>query len=138
MGQCTDQHDIGLHLGRGLLGGDDLHLHALFSGSLGYRLTPPLDGASGFRIMSEAIGALMTGLATRTPATEHHPSLRAKAFGSLVEAEWSVATYALVSAVLAYLEPDPAVSWDEERIAASLHRIEKLEQEFSPHASEPA
>lgn len=55
---------------------------------------------------------------------------RLRAFGSAVEAEWSPASYALVSAVLSFLEPDPAASWNEERIAASFRRVDELEREI--------
>jgi AcrR family transcriptional regulator len=94
---------------------------------LGYRLVPPLTGDFGFTVMAETMGALMTGLVVRAAVGGVTPSFRARAFGSSVESEWTTASYSLVAALVAYLEPDPTVVWDDERIAASMARFDKLE-----------
>lgn len=96
---------------------------------LGYRLVPPLAGEAGFAVMAEAMGALMTGLVVRA-RTEADGTFRARAFGSRIESEWTVASYALVAALVSYLEPDPAVEWDAERVAASIDRFHELERQL--------
>ncbi|MEV4489996.1 TetR/AcrR family transcriptional regulator [Micromonospora coxensis] len=93
---------------------------------LGYRLVPPLTGGAGFEVMAEAMGALMTGLVVRATTARHPAPFRARAFGSSVEAEWTSTSYALVAAVLSYLEPDPSIEWDAERIAATIARFQDL------------
>ncbi len=97
---------------------------------LGYRLVPPLAGDAGFTLMAETMGALMTGLVVRATEGGAAPSFRARAFGSSIKAEWTTASYSLVATLLAYLEPDPAVVWDEERIAASITRFAELQDEI--------
>jgi AcrR family transcriptional regulator len=94
---------------------------------LGYRLVPPLTGELGFTVMAETMGALMTGLVVRAAVEETTPSFRGRAFGSSIESEWTTASYSLVAALVAYLEPDPAVEWDDERVAASIARFDELE-----------
>lgn len=94
---------------------------------LGYRLVPPLTGEVGFTVMAETMGALMTGLIVRAAVGEVTPPFRARAFGSSVESEWTTASYSLVAAIVAYLEPDPTVVWDDERITASITRFGELE-----------
>jgi AcrR family transcriptional regulator len=91
---------------------------------LGYRLVAPLADGHGFAVMSEAIGALMTGLVVRATADE--TSYRARAFGSSMESEWTSTSYALVAALLSYLEPDPTVVWSRERIAASIDTFREI------------
>lgn len=94
---------------------------------LGYRLVPPLTGEFGFTVMAETMGALMTGLVVRAAIGEETPPFRARGFGSSVESEWTTASYSLVAALLTYLEPDPTVDWDDERISASIARFGELE-----------
>jgi AcrR family transcriptional regulator len=94
---------------------------------LGYRLVPPLTGEFGFTVMAETMGALITGLVVRAAIGEETPPFRARGFGSSVESEWTTASYSLVAALLTYLEPDPTVEWDEERITASIARFGELE-----------
>lgn len=85
---------------------------------LGYRLAPPMAGDSGFLLMAEAVGALMTGLVLGggEPAEPFH----ARAFGSQIEAPWTTASYALTSSLLTFLEPDPAATLDIDRALAFL------------------
>ncbi|HEX6336829.1 MAG TPA: hypothetical protein VFZ85_07745 [Jiangellaceae bacterium] len=94
---------------------------------LGYRLVPPLTGEFGFTMMAETMGALMTGLVVRAAIGEETPPFCARGFGSSVESEWTTASYSLVAALLTYLEPDPTVDWDDERISASIARFGELE-----------
>lgn len=103
-------------------------VYARLSRLVGYRLAPPLAGEPGFAVLAEAMGALMTGLVVHATGGEPASPFRARAFGSAAEAEWTVASYAIVAALVSYLEPDPGVVWDEERVAASLAGFEELER----------
>ncbi|GGO74362.1 TetR/AcrR family transcriptional regulator [Nonomuraea cavernae] len=92
----------------------------------GYRLTtPPADGG-GFELMSQAMGALLTGFVVRASVNEESTSFQARAFGSSMESHWTSTTYALVAATLSYLEPDPSVHWTATRIAASIALLDEL------------
>jgi AcrR family transcriptional regulator len=93
---------------------------------LGYRLVPPLTGQPGFEVMAEAMGTLMTGLVVRATVARDTASLRARAFGSSVAAEWTSTSYILVAALLSYLEPDPRIEWDAERVAATTKQFQEL------------
>lgn len=93
---------------------------------IGYRLIPPLAGQSGFEVMAEAMGALMTGLVVRTSAVPNTTPFRARAFGSTVCAEWTSTSYALVATFLSFLEPDPEVEWTATRAAASIAAFAEL------------
>lgn len=93
---------------------------------LGYRLVPPLTGQPGFEVMAEAMGALMTGLVVRASMARDTASFRARAFGSSVTADWTSTSYALVAGLLSYLEPDPGVEWNAERIAATIAQFRDL------------
>lgn len=93
---------------------------------LGYRLIAPLADGVGFDVMSEAMGALMTGLVVRASVAEETASFRARAFGSSLESRWTSTTYALVAAVLSYLEPDPSIRWTTARITASVALFDEL------------
>jgi AcrR family transcriptional regulator len=93
---------------------------------IGYRLVPPLAGQSGFEVMAEAMGALMTGLVVRGAVAPNGALFRARAFGSSVAAEWTSMSYALVAAFLSFLEPDPEVEWTAERVMASVAVFEEL------------
>lgn len=104
-------------------------VYARLPGLLGYRLVPWLDEETGFLLMADAVGALMTGLAARAGVVAERPTRLLRAFGSTVEAPWTTEAYALVATLLAYLQPDPAVPWDAGRAAAALARAPELEAE---------
>lgn len=93
------------------------HLPAL----LGYRLVPPLTAPDGFRVMSSAAGAMMTGILLRSHADPSWLDERTpmRPFGSSREAAWSRPELHLVGAFLTHLEPDQDVAWDAERVRAS-------------------
>ena len=93
---------------------------------LGYRLTTPLAGGAGFELMSQAMGALLMGLVVRASVNEDSLSFQARAFGSSMESSWTSATYALVAAMLSYLEPDSSVHWTPTRLAASIDLLDEL------------
>lgn len=95
-------------------------IYAQFTALLGYRLTPPLAGPDGFDLMSQAVGAFVTGLLARRSLgyrdTDVPRPLRA--FGSTRLAPWTPAAYMGVSTLLSFVEPDPGVRWDESRADA--------------------
>lgn len=84
----------------------------------GYRLVPPLAGPLGFRQMSEAAAALFAGFMVRAQYDPSimEPSMELRAFGSSQPAPWTVQSHASVALLLSYIEPDPGVVWDEQRI----------------------
>lgn len=85
---------------------------------LGYRLVPPLSGEDGFRSMSEAAGALMTGFLVQLGARPQllTATFRLAAYG-VDERDWTVPAFALTGLVLSYLEPDPDLVWDQAQLA---------------------
>jgi hypothetical protein len=89
-------------------------LTALF----GYRLRP----GSGitFEAMATLLSATLRGLvvmALSSPDVAEH-RVEASPFGALAEGQWSLPALGLGALASAFLEPDPAVEWDTERIAA--------------------
>ncbi len=86
-------------------------------GLLGYRLRPEL-GAT-FETMASLLSADLRGLvimALATPDIATRP-IRARPFGATQTTEWSLTAIGVTSIALAFLEADPSVAWDEERIA---------------------
>ena len=83
----------------------------------GYRLRPET-GAS-FGTLATLLSAALRGLvimALSTPALAGE-RLRASPFGAAAEQEWSLPALGLASVASGLLEPDPDVSWDDERVA---------------------
>jgi hypothetical protein len=60
-------------------------------------------------------GLVITALSMPEVATYR---ARARPYGAARTDEWSLPGLALASMALAFLEPDPAVQWDAERIAS--------------------
>jgi AcrR family transcriptional regulator len=84
-------------------------------GLFGYRLRPEL-GAT-FETMATLLSATMHGLivmALSTPDIAAH-RVQASPFGG--KNEWSLAAIGLASIASAFLEPDPAIEWDQRRLA---------------------
>jgi len=89
-------------------------LTALF----GYRLRP----GSGitFEAMATLLSATLRGLvvmALSSPDVAEH-RVEASPFGAPAEGQWSLPALGLGALASAFLEPDPAVEWDTEQIAA--------------------
>ena len=101
------------------------HVLAGLAELIGYRLSAPLRGEEGFQVMSVASGAAMQGLVVGALADHACADARftAAAFGSAQVAEWSVGSYTLVGVILGFIEPDPEVVWDGQRIALVSHRL---------------
>jgi len=96
---------------------------------VGYRLVPWLDPDTGFTLMAEATGALMSGLVARAAIVPARPPLLMRALGSTTESAWTTESYAVVATVLSYLEPDPDVVWDVGRVETAIARSFDLEDE---------
>lgn len=104
-------------------------VYARLPAIMGYRLVPWLDPVEGFTLMAEATGALMTGLVARAAIVPARPAVPLRAFGSTVEAPWTTEAYAIVAAVLSFLEPDPEVHWDDARVDEAIALSYDLERE---------
>jgi len=89
-------------------------LTALF----GYRLRPEL-GAT-FEALATLLSATMRGLVVMALSTPDIAAYRVEAspFGATATDEWSLPALGLAGIASAFLEPDPAVEWDAQRIAA--------------------
>jgi AcrR family transcriptional regulator len=87
-------------------------------GLLGYRLRPEL-GAS-FEDLAALLDATMRGLVIMALSVPELASQRTRArpFAAVGSAEWSLPALGLVGVASAFIEPDPSVTWDTERIAA--------------------
>jgi AcrR family transcriptional regulator len=84
---------------------------------LGYRLRP--ETGSTFADLAALIDATMRGLvisALSVPGQAERRT-RARPFGAAAEAEWSLPALGLASIASAFLEPDPGVRWDADRVA---------------------
>ncbi len=90
------------------------HLSSLF----GYRLRPELHAT--FELVASVASADVRGhvimaLAAPDAATER---IRARPLGARHEAEWSAPALALAGISMTFLEPDPTIVWDEDRLTA--------------------
>lgn len=86
------------------------------AGLFGYRLRPELDAtfeSLASLVSADLRGQVIMALASPDTATRR---IRARPFGATEAAEWSPPALALAAIAVAFLEPDPLVVWDEERI----------------------
>ena len=83
----------------------------------GYRLRPEL-GAS-FDALAALLDADMRGLVIQALSEPDLAAHRAQAspFGALGEDEWSLAALGAASIATAFLESDPTIEWDQQRLA---------------------
>jgi AcrR family transcriptional regulator len=84
----------------------------------GYRLRPGL-GVT-FQTLAALLDATMRGLVMMASSTPDIAGdrVRARPFGAAGEDEWSLPALGLASVATAFLEPDPAITWDDDRLAA--------------------
>jgi AcrR family transcriptional regulator len=84
----------------------------------GYRLRP----GSGitFEVLATLLTATMRGMVVMALSSPDIADCRitSGAFGGPAPAEWSLPALGLASVASAFLEPDPEVAWDAERIAS--------------------
>jgi AcrR family transcriptional regulator len=97
------------------------------TGLIGYRLRPEL-GAT-FETAATLVDSAMRGLVITALSVPELATYRAPArpLGAASTDEWSLPGLALASIALAFLEPDPAVEWDAERIARVRRAMADLE-----------
>jgi AcrR family transcriptional regulator len=93
------------------------HSWELLAGLFGYRLRPEL-GAT-FETVAALLDAAMRGLVLQALSEPELAAQRAKGspFGAAAEDEWSLAALGSASIALTFLEPDPAIEWDQKRLA---------------------
>ncbi len=86
------------------------------AGVFGYRLRPEL-GAS-FETLATLLSASMHGLIVIAMSLPEVAAFSAQAspFGTTAPAEWSLAGLGIASIATAFLEPDPSIEWDAERV----------------------
>jgi AcrR family transcriptional regulator len=87
------------------------------AGLFGYRLRPEL-GAS-FETLATLVSATARGLiimALSMPELVAHRA-QARPSGAAAEAEWSLPAMGMAAIASAFLEADPSVDWDDERLA---------------------
>jgi AcrR family transcriptional regulator len=89
----------------------------------GYRIRP----GSGvtFETLATLLSATLRGLvvmALSTPGIAGQ-RVRARPFGAAGEDEWSVPALGLGGLASAFLEPDPGIEWDDERLARVRHAL---------------
>jgi AcrR family transcriptional regulator len=88
------------------------------TGLFGYRLRPEL-GAT-FEAMATLLSATLHGLIMMALSTPEIATHRAQAspLGAAGKDEWSLAAMGIASVASAYLEPDPAINWDDQRLTS--------------------
>ncbi len=92
----------------------------------GYRLRPGL-GAT-FETLATLLDATMRGLvimALSMPELAAHQA-QASPFGATREDEWTLPAIGLASIASAFLEPDPAIEWDDERVTSVRQALSSL------------
>lgn len=89
----------------------------LLAGLFGYRLRPELRAT--FETVAALLDAAMRGLVLQALSEPELACRRAKGnpFGAAAEDEWSLAALGAASIAMTFLEPDPAIEWDQERLA---------------------
>jgi AcrR family transcriptional regulator len=94
-------------------------LTALF----GYRLRP--DAEITFEVLATLLTATMRGMVVMALSSPDVAECRitARPFGAADPGEWSLPALGLAGLASAYLEPDPDVAWDAERIASVRHAL---------------
>lgn len=91
------------------------------AGLFGYRLRPEL--STSFETLATLLSAAMRGLvitALSRPDVAAHRT-PASPFGAADIQDWSLAAIGGASLAMAFLEPDPAATWDDDRLA-EIHR----------------
>ena len=96
------------------------------AGLLGYRLRPELHAT--FEMIARLASATLRGLVIMALSTPDIASRRiqARPFGSARTAEWSQPAITAASIAFAFLEPDPTIEWNDERLANVRHALKSL------------
>ncbi len=88
------------------------------TGLFGYRLRPEL--GTTFEALATLLSANLRGLIIMALTAPDTAGYRAHASppGAAEAAEWSLAALGLAAIAAAFLEPDPTIEWDDERLTA--------------------
>ena len=93
----------------------------------GYRLRP--ETGADFAALATLLSATLRGLvimALSTPGLAGQ-RLHGSPFGAAAGQEWSLPALGLASVATSLLEPDPDISWDDERVAAVTTALRQLQ-----------
>ena len=92
----------------------------------GYRLRP--ESGITFEVLATLLTATMRGMVVMALSSPDIADCRitAGAFGASAAAEWSLPALGLTGVASAFLEPDPEVAWDAERIASVRRALAEL------------
>jgi AcrR family transcriptional regulator len=104
---------------------------------LGYRLRPETGGS--FATIATLASAALRGMVTMALANPELATRRVQAnpAGAGTSADWSLIGMAAASIATTFLEPDPDVEWDEQRLA-SLRDLLGVEPDRSTTVDRPA
>ena len=93
---------------------------------LGFRLRS--EAGAGFEALATLLIAALRGILLMDPTMPglSEDRFEARPFGAIAAAEWSPPTLALGAIEWAFLEPDPEVVWDDERIAEVRDALERM------------
>lgn len=100
----------------------------LLTHQFGYRLRP--ETGSTFEDLAALLDATMRGLVISAMSMPDLAERRTRAspFGAAAEAEWSLPALGLASIASAFIEPDPDVQWDADRVASVRQTLISLGQ----------
>lgn len=89
----------------------------------GFRLRPALD--AGYEALASLVSAHFRGLVLMSPTSPDIVEAHADAdpFGTGETARWPLRAVALAGIALAFLEPDPGITWTEARVAAARDKL---------------
>lgn len=95
---------------------------------LGYRLRPDL-GAATYLDLATLLNATMRGMTLLAPTVPEiaTDSVHATPYGAGAAREWSRPALAIAAITTSFLEPDPAVEWDEQRLATVREALDSLD-----------
>ena len=94
------------------------------AGLIGLRLRPELDAT--FETVVSLANAVIRGLVIMAPSSPDIATqrIRANPFGAPEPAEWSRPALGVVGIVLTFVEPDPTIEWNDERLARVRQALE--------------
>jgi len=94
---------------------------------LGYRLRPDF-GESALEVMVTLLSATLRGLVIMALSMPAIAGQRCEAspFGAAANEQWSLPALGMASIAVTFLEPDPTVEWDAERVASVRERLLSL------------